>query len=130
MVVIQCTAGCGWSSADRTEAFAAVLAAKLANHTAVAHTAAAATPAAPPASQQPRIRLDPPKITTGTSAEDWESFKRLWSAYQSGMSIPAEQRATHLLYCCDRELQDDLMRSYPDKNITAITENDLLSVVE
>ena len=76
MVVIECTAGCGWSSADRSEAFAAVLAAELANHTAVAHAAAAPVPAATPASQ-PKIRLDPPKIATGTSAEDWESFKRL-----------------------------------------------------
>ena len=41
MVVIECTAaGCGWKSADRPEPFAAVLAAELANHTAVAHTAA------------------------------------------------------------------------------------------
>ena len=40
MVVIECTAaGCGWKSADRPEDFAAVLAAELANHTAVKHTA-------------------------------------------------------------------------------------------
>ncbi len=128
MVVIECTAGCGWSSADRSEAFAAVLAAELANHTAVAHAAAAPVPAATPASQ-PKIRLDPPKIATGTSAEDWESFKRLWSAYRSGMAIPVDQRATHLLYCCDRDLQDDLMRSYPDKDITAVTETDLLEAI-
>ena len=68
MVVVECTAGCGWKSAARSEAFAAVLAAELANHTSVAHT----MPASQHASQQPRIRLDPPKVATGTSAEDWE----------------------------------------------------------
>ena len=131
MVVINCSdPNCNFATPDRDAALAAVLAAELANHTAVSHAAAVQAAPAAPGARQPKIKLDPPKITTGTSAEDWESLKRLWSAYRNVMGIPDDQQATHLLYCCDRDLQDDIMRSNPDTDITGMTEAFLLNVIE
>ena len=63
MVVVQCCKdGCNWSSSDRPEALAAVLAAELQNHTVAAH----GSNQAPDSSGSKKCpNIERPKITTG-----------------------------------------------------------------
>ena len=129
MVIYNCPAnGCLYTT-DAIEAAAAVQ--QLTIH-GYEHAPAAAAPVAlaPPPPAPAKMKLDAPKINTGTSAGDWESFKKLWTMYRNGMQIPADQRSTHLFHSCERELQDDLMRSNPNTDLATITEADLLTAIE
>ena len=69
MVVIKCTdVDCTWKSEDRDVAFAAVLAAELANHTATAHAAPAQQQQQNPhQNNSTKVKVDLPKITTGVN---------------------------------------------------------------
>ena len=126
MVVIECTAACGWKTADRTEAFAAVLAAELANHTAVAHPAATAAPAAPPFN----IKIELPKITSGISARSWATKLREWDEYKLIKNIPTNQQSTYLLQCCDKQIKEYIRQSLNGKNLTKVSEAEMIKSIE
>ena len=102
------------------------LAATLLNIHALTHTA---TP--PPATDTTRQRppkLDRPKISRGTSEEEWRTFTKKWNLFKLATTIPANQVTTHLWQCCDRDLEADLFREVPD--IAASTEGDLLEAIK
>ena len=126
-VQLDCpVAGCGYSTGDKDLAAAVVL---LQIHGTI-HGAVAAGAAVPPAQQPAKIKCDPPKITAGSSEEQWQDFKRLWDLYKATMNITADQSSKYLMYCCEQELQSDILRSFPNANIATVPEKDLLDTVE
>ena len=130
MVVLECprTDVCDYKTADVDITGAVAL---LVIHGTVHPQAQAQAPAAAPTSPQiPKIKVDSPKIATGTSAEDWESFKRLWKLYKSSQGIQDAQRSTYLMYCCEMDLQTDILKTFPNTDISAVSEKDLLEAIE
>ena len=126
MVVVQCCKdGCNWSSSDRPEALAAVLAAELQNHTVAAH----GSNQAPDSSGSKKCpNIERPKITTGGTEEIWAVFLKKWRLFKSGSSIAPSQLNTHLFQCCTDSLGDDLLRGLSD--VTIVTKDDLLAAIK
>ena len=117
MPVLHCSiTGCAYATDD----VEIVGAAALINLHAMEHA---------PGAAGARIKLEPPIVSTGTSAEDWESFCRLWKSYRDGMNIPVNQRSTHLFHCCDKELKIDILKNNPAE-ITTVTEENLLKEIK
>ena len=130
MVVLECPRIdiCDYKTADVDITGEVAL---LVIHGTVHPQAQAQAPAAAPTSPQiPKIKVDSPKIATGTSAEDWESFKRLWKLYKSSQGIQDAQRSTYLMYCCEMDLQTDILKTFPNTDISAVSEKDLLEAIE
>ena len=46
------------------------------------------------------------------------------------MKIPVGELSSHLLYCCDRELQEDILQSSQDADVSKMTEKTLLEAIE
>ena len=127
MVVIRCTqGGCSWESADRTEAFAPVLAAELSNHTAVSHNSSNDQQNSGSSKKIPSIER--PKIANGSTEETWSVFLKKWQLFKSGTKIAASELNNHLFQCCEDSLGDDLLRGVT--NITNVTEEELLSAIK
>ena len=85
MVVISCTQeACGWKTPDREAGLAAVLAAELANHTAIAHAAAAPAPVAAGHDTRKAPSIDRPKIAEGGTEETWSMFTQKWEIFKAG----------------------------------------------
>ena len=90
MVVIQCTqSGCSWKSADRSEAFATVLAAELSNHTAVSHNSSNDQQNSGSSKKIPSIER--PKIANGSTEETWSVFLKKWQLFKSGTNMAASE---------------------------------------
>ena len=70
-------------------------------------------------------KLTRPKITQGLLVEAWNSFKVLWSLYKKGAGLSETECGLQLIYCCDEELMEQLLRA--DPNIVSKFENVKLS---
>ena len=114
MVVLQCSKeDCDWKTPDREASLAAVLAAELSNHTAVAH----ARPTAPNDNESMNKKcpaIERPKISAGGTEESWSVFLKKWDLFKSGSKIQASQLNNHLFQCCETSLGDDLVRGTSD----------------
>ena len=127
MVVIQCSKDdCDWKTPDRDEALAAVLAAELSNHTAVAHSKQAAESTDGGSKKTPAIER--PKISTGGTEESWSVFLKKWELFKSGSKIQGSQLNNHLFQCCVDTLGDDLLRGITD--IMTESEDTLLAAIK
>ena len=135
MVVINCTAPtCNWASEDRDAAFAAILAAELANHTATAHAAAAPPPAAAPGgapgAHNPRTKVDRPVLQGRINGDEWLNFIRDWENYRDLSDIPAASVNRHLGLCCEPELKNELYGMYTQDVLNAMTEVQVLAALK
>ena len=127
MVVIQCSKeDCQWETPDRDEALAVVLAAELANHTAVAHSKQTVEPADGGTKKTPAIER--PKISAGGTEESWSVFLKKWELFKSGSKIQESQLNNHLFQCCVDTLGDDLLRGIED--IMSESEETLLAAIK
>ena len=75
-----------------------------------AHTAAN-QPTAVVRQKPPKI--DRPKISKGCSEETWRAFDTRWKLFKDGTQLTAEETNRQLFQCCDEDLGNDLLRSYP-----------------
>ena len=58
-------------------------------------------------------KLTRPKLTQGMLEETWNSFKALWELYKTGAGLSAEECGLQLIYCCDDELMEQVVRADP-----------------
>ena len=61
--------------------------------------------------------LDRPRIDTGVSLEEWNSFVRRWDAYRTGSRISDDIAAVQFFQCASNGLADILLKS--DPNVTS-----------
>ena len=59
-------------------------------------------------------KLTRPKITQGMLVESWNSFQALWKLYKNGTGISEEECGLQLVYCCDADLLEQLLRADPN----------------
>merc|ERR1712237_265090 len=59
--------------------------------------------------------------------ESWNSFKVLWGLYKTGASLSNEEYGLQLIYCCDEELLEQLIRA--DPNLVDKPENEQLASI-
>ena len=59
--------------------------------------------------------------------ESWNSFQVLWKLYKKGAGLSEAERGLQLIYCCDEELLEQLLRADPD--IAAKPEADQLESI-
>ena len=127
MVVIRCTkTDCDWASENRNETLAAVLAAELANHTAVSHGGQSSQSNSVGNRKTPSFER--PKIDIGGTEESWSVFLKKWDLFKSGTNIQNSEINNHLFQCCVDSLGDDLLRGLTD--VASVTENDLLKAIK
>ena len=55
-----------------------------------------------------------PKITQGMLTESWNTFTVLWKLYKTGTGMSEAERSLQLIYCCDGELLEQLLRADPE----------------
>ena len=51
-----------------------------------------------------KAKLNPPKLSAGSSIETWEHFLRAFGMYRTAMSIQEEQAQIFIFNCLDEEL--------------------------
>ena len=126
---MQCTSpGCPYNTDSQVPAAEASIADKIS--LLKIHTDAAHSQVAQGSNQSSKAKLDPPKLSTGTSQEQWEHFTRNWEMYKLGMRISSETASPYLFNCLDKELQDDVLRAKPETSIGGISEDDLKAVIK
>ena len=94
-------------------------------HTDVTHRVASSAP-----QQQSKAKLDPPKLSSETSEEQWQHFLRNWEMYKKGMQISDTAASPYLFNCLDKDLQDDVLRARPEQNISEIGVEDLKKAIK
>ena len=68
-----------------------------------------------------------PKISQGLPEEGWNSFLIQWKLYKTSAGLSATESKLQLIYCCDQELIENVLRS--DPNIIEKDETDQLSSI-
>ena len=72
-----------------------------------------------PANQPPAVvrqkppKIDRPKISKGCSEEYWRAFDTRWKLFKDGTQLTAEETNRQLFQCCEEDLSNVLLRSYP-----------------
>ena len=46
--------------------------------------------------------------------ESWNSFQVLWNLYKKGAGLTEAECGLQLIYCCDEELMEQLLRADPN----------------
>ena len=59
-------------------------------------------------------KLPRPKLAQGMLEESWNSFLVLWSLYKTGAGLSASDCSLQLIYCCDQELTEQVIRADPE----------------
>ena len=78
-------------------------------------------------SQRKNGKLDRPRITQGASIESWDSFKILWRLYKQAADLSETEYSLQLMYCCSKELREQLFRT--DPRITARPEEEQIKSI-
>ena len=73
-------------------------------------------------------KLTRPKLTQGMLEEAWNSFKALWELYKTGAGLSAQKCGLQLIYCCDSELIEQVVRT--DPVIASKPEEELLEAMK
>ena len=68
-----------------------------------------------------------PKITQGMLEEAWNSFLIQWKIYKSSAVLSDAESKLQLIYCCEQDLLEHVLRSEPD--ITSKEEKDQLESI-
>ncbi len=58
-------------------------------------------------------KISRPRITRGMSVEAWNSFQVRWGLYKTGTRLSESEYSLQLLYCCDKELLEQLLQADP-----------------
>ena len=58
-------------------------------------------------------KLSRPKVTQGMLEEAWNSFTVLWNLYKNGAGLSQAELGLQLIYCCDEDLMEQLLRADP-----------------
>ena len=82
------------------------------------------------AAAHPKVKLDPPKLSTGSDQETWEHFLRNWAMFKTGMGITILQAPVYLFNCLDSDLKDDILRANPSTEIAQMTEAQLIETIK
>ena len=72
-------------------------------------------------------KLTRPKLSHGMLEESWNSFKVLWQMYKTGAGLSESECSLQLIYCCDEELMEQVLRANP--LIVSKPENDQLEEI-
>ena len=73
-------------------------------------------------------KIDRPKISKGCSEEIWRAFDTRWKLFKDGTQLTLQETSRQLFQCCDDDLGNDLLRSYP--TILEGTETLLLEAIK
>ena len=101
----------------------AVFNAHVSTHTTPSRTTAASSSNVSSRSE----KLTRPKLSQGMLEESWNSFMVLWNLYKSGAGLSTSECSLQLIYCCDQELMEQVIRADPD--ITKKSEEDQLKSI-
>ena len=94
--------GCTFRTADVASAVAANLLLIHNNE----HTSHGALKQKPP-------KIDRPQIAKGCSEEVWRAFDTRWKLFKDGTQLTPQEANRQLFQCCEEDLGNDLLRSYP-----------------
>jgi len=72
-------------------------------------------------------KLSRPTVTQGMLEEAWNSFKVLWNLYKSGAGLSHAELGLQLIYCCDEDLMEQLLRA--DPRIVSKSEKDQMESI-
>ena len=72
-------------------------------------------------------KLSRPKISQGMLEEAWNSFLILWKLYKNGAALTTKECGLQLIYCCEQELMEQVLRAEPE--LTTKTEIEQLSAI-
>ena len=72
-------------------------------------------------------KLTRPKINHGMLEESWNSFKVLWQMYKTGAGFSESECSLQLIYCCEEELMEQVLRTSP--LIMSTSENEQLEEI-
>ena len=72
-------------------------------------------------------KVSRPKISSGSSSEDWQYFVQRWDDYKAAIKIFGSDIKMQLLECCDESLRRDLHRS--DKSISGKEEKAIRATI-
>ena len=127
MVHMACPVpGCAYVTED-TEA---VLVAALLTVHATQHANNAAVPGAAAGGGGPKIQLDRPRITAGSTSEEWEHFQRDWTTYKQMCRITDAHAKKVLFECCDENLKHLMYGQYSAVQQEAASEQNLLDAMK
>ena len=68
-----------------------------------------------------------PKLSQGMPEEGWNSFIVQWKIYKSSAALSDDEGKLQLIYCCEQDLLEHVLRSDPD--ITGKEEPDQLASI-
>ena len=91
------------------------------------HTVASRSTAAGSNVSSRSEKLPRPKLAQGMLEESWNSFLVLWSLYKTGAGLSASDCSLQLIYCCDQELTEQVIRADPE--IMNKSENEQLEAI-
>ena len=112
---------CNWVSDDSSASLvAAQLNSHMFNHN-VANTQ--------PQVSHDRTKIEHPKITTGCAPERFSYFKTRWTAYKQITNLHEDRKASHLLQCCEEDLNLALYRAHRE-DLLKLNEDQLLKAIE
>ena len=81
------------------------------------------------AQKQRPPKMDRPKISRGSSAEEWATFLRRWEMFKSGtVSMTDTETKCQLISCCEPELECGLFQNNP--KINESPEEDILKAMK
>ena len=114
--------GCPSTTVNDSEAMAiALFNAHISTHTA----SASSNVQRPGGSKSEKIIR--PKVAQGMLEEAWNSFLIQWKIYKSSAVLSAAESQLQLIYCCEQDLLENVLRSEPD--ITSKDERDQLESI-
>ena len=68
-----------------------------------------------------------PRLSQGMPEEGWNSFIVQWKIYKSSAALNDDESKLQLIYCCEQDLLEHVLRSDPD--ITGKAEPDQLATI-
>lgn len=82
----------------------------------------------PTSTKQKPPKIDRPRLSRGTTEEEWCMFVKRWNLFKRGTDIPNGQVTTQLWQCCETELEDDLFKDIDD--IQTVDEQNLMAAMK
>ena len=114
--------GCSSTTVNDSEA----LAIALFNAHVSTHTASASSNVQRPGGSKSE-KIIRPKVTQGMLEEAWNSFLIQWKIYKSNAVLSVAESQLQLIYCCEQDLLEHVLRSEPD--ITSKDEKEQLESI-
>ena len=78
--------------------------------------------------KQKAPKIDRPTMPKGSSEETWNTFLKRWDMFKPGTALDAGESVQQLFQCCEGELGDEILESYP--NAVSGAEDTLVKVIK